>query len=150
MQVKLETYIAAKNVAAINGLIDEITSEQRPLNESKPIINYLATHLKQLDNSSTLAVCEHAISKLRSRQLQFDEEDCLFKKEMAEVLVARQEYEQAARTLESINIEHTNRQVSSHEKAELWLQIAENWFEFDDSVNAEKYISKAAHVMHLV
>lgn len=37
-----------------------------------------------------------------------------------------------------------------HEKADLWLTIAENWFNFDDSVNAEKFINKAAHVMHLV
>jgi len=29
------------------------------------------------------------------------------------------------------------------------LTIAENWFAFDDSLNAEKYINKAAHVMHL-
>lgn len=109
MQPKLEVYIANKNVPGIIGLIDELVNESKLLNESKPIINYLATHLNQLDNTSTLAVCEHAIQKLRSRQLQFDEEDCLFKKEMAEVLTARDEFEQAARTLESINIEHTNR-----------------------------------------
>lgn len=69
---------------------------------------------------------------------------------MAEVLTAREDYEKAARTLESINLDHTNRVVQPHEKAEVWLTIAETWFEFDDSVNAEKYVNKAAHVMHLV
>lgn len=33
---------------------------------------------------------------------------------------------------------------------DLWLQIADNWFDAEDSVNAEKYINKAAHIMHLV
>jgi COP9 signalosome complex subunit 4 len=47
-------------------------------------------------------------------------------------------------------LEHTNRVVSPHEKAETWLTIAEAWFEYDDSVNAEKFVNKAAHVMHLV
>lgn len=82
--------------------------------------------------------------------MQFEEEDTLFKKEMAEVLTAREDYEKAARTLESINLEHTNREVKPHEKADVWLTIAETWFEYDDSINAEKFINKAAHVMHLV
>jgi hypothetical protein len=47
-------------------------------------------------------------------------------------------------------LEHTNRAVSPNEKAETWLSIAEAWFEFDDSINAEKYVNKTAHVMHLV
>lgn len=69
---------------------------------------------------------------------------------MADVLSARQDYEKAAHVLESINLEHTNRNVSAHEKVDMWLNIADLWFEFDDSVNAEKFINKAAHIMHLV
>ena len=30
------------------------------------------------------------------------------------------------------------------------MQIAEYWFEDDDAVNAEKYINKAAHIIHRV
>jgi len=69
---------------------------------------------------------------------------------MAEVLTAREDYEGAAKVLETINLEQTNRVVAPNEKADIWLSIAENWFSFDDSVNAEKFINKAAHVMHLV
>jgi len=31
-----------------------------------------------------------------------------------------------------------------------WLTISEYWFDAGDSVNAEKYINKAAHIMHHV
>ena len=68
---------------------------------------------------------------------------------MAEVLTARDEHEQAARVLEAINLEQSNRVINPSEKADVWLSIAENWFEADDSVNAEKYINKCAHIMHL-
>ncbi len=34
------------------------------------------------------------------------------------------------------------------EKADIWLMIADHWFEAEDSVNAETYINKAAHIMH--
>ena len=40
--------------------------------------------------------------------------------------------------------------MTYREKAETWLDIADKWFEDDDSVNAEKYINKAAHIMHHV
>ena len=37
--------------------------------------------------------------------------------------------------------------MTEKEKAEVYVQIAEYWFEEDDAVNAEKYINKAAHVI---
>jgi COP9 signalosome complex subunit 4 len=69
---------------------------------------------------------------------------------VAEIYAARQDFEKAARTLEKINVENVNRQVSNDEKGQLYVQIAEYWFEFDDAVNAEKFINKAAHIIHLV
>jgi hypothetical protein len=32
----------------------------------------------------------------------------------------------------------------------VYVTIAEYWFEDDDAVNAEKFINKAAHIMHHV
>ena len=96
-----------------------------------------------------MEISDYAIKKLKNRQLHFEEEDTIFKKEMAEVLTARDDNELAAKTLESINLEQSNREIKPAEKADVWLSIAENWFEADDSVNAEKFINKCAHVMHL-
>lgn len=39
--------------------------------------------------------------------------------------------------------------MSDDEKVETYVQIAEYWFEDDDAVNAEKFINKAAHFVHL-
>jgi len=40
--------------------------------------------------------------------------------------------------------------VDADEKVETSVQIAEIWLEDDDAVNAEKFINKAAHYVHLV
>jgi COP9 signalosome complex subunit 4 len=40
--------------------------------------------------------------------------------------------------------------VNPQEKSEIYIQIAEYWFEDEDAVNAEKFINKAAHVVHMV
>jgi len=31
------------------------------------------------------------------------------------------------------------------DKVDIWLSIADHWFDADDSVNSEKYINYAAH-----
>ena len=74
--------------------------------------------------------------------------DTIFKRELAEIHSARDQFTEAARAMESINLEQTNREVSYADKADVWLTTAEYWFSADDSVNAEKFINKAAHIMH--
>lgn len=86
---QLEQLFASKNAQGINEVIDQLVQDSVPLSDSKPMIGLIASSLSKLDNSSTLAVAEHAINKLRNRQLQFEEEDTTFKREMAEVLTAR-------------------------------------------------------------
>ena len=72
------------------------------------------------------------------------------KKQVSEVFAAKREFDKAARILEKINLENINRDVENDEKAQVYVQIAEYWFEDDEAVNAEKYINKAAHIMHYV
>lgn len=55
----------------------------------------------------------------------------------------------AARTLEKINLENTNRVVDANEKVMTYVQIAEHWFEDDEAVNAERYINRANHFLHM-
>ncbi len=71
------------------------------------------------------------------------------KRQVAEIYAAKQDYERAAKTLEKINLENAHRQVDTEEKAQVYVSIAEYWFEDDDAVNAEKFINKAAHIIHL-
>jgi COP9 signalosome complex subunit 4 len=76
--------------------------------------------------------------------------DAKLKQQVAEIHAAWKDFEKAARTLEKINLDNVNRIVSEDEKAALLVQTAEYWFDDDDAVNAEKFINKVAHIMHLV
>lgn len=83
--------------------------------------------------------------------IAFEEEDTHIKREVAEVHAAKKCYDLAAKTLEKINLENANRTVEPDEKALVYIQTAEYWFEDDgDAVNAGKFIDKAAHIIHLV
>lgn len=68
---------------------------------------------------------------------------------MSEIHSAKKDYSSAAKLLEKINIESGNRQVAPDDKVDICVTIAEYWFEDDEAVNAEKFINKAAHFVHL-
>ena len=69
--------------------------------------------------------------------------DSLFKREKADIFIAKEQHEVAARTLESINTRDGSLELV--ERVDIWLSIADCWFDADDSVNSEAYINKAAH-----
>ena len=114
---------------------------------SRPVIGAISAGLGKLNNDQAMAVGSYAIERLAARQVTFEEEDTSIKKQVAEIHAARKDFDKAARVLERINLES---QSSEDERAALLIQIAELWFEDDDAVNAEKFINRAAHVMHLV
>lgn len=65
----LDNLFAQKNVEAIKQMVDFYVQESVPLGDSKIVIAHLAKNLNKLDNTSCLAVAEHAINKLRTRQI---------------------------------------------------------------------------------
>ncbi len=77
-------------------------------------------------------------------------QDANIKKEVAEIHAAKKDYDRAAKVLEKINLDNSHRTIDADEKAQTYVTIAEYWFEDDDAVNAEKFINKAAHIMHHV
>lgn len=56
----------------------------------------------------------------------------------------------AAKILAKINLENAHRNVDADEKASVYVTIAEHWLQAGDAVNAETFINKSAHIIHLV
>ena len=69
---------------------------------------------------------------------------------MSKVHAAKKNFSQAAQILERVKIESTTKIYTADEKVDICVTICEYWFEDDEAVNAEKYINKAAHFVHLV
>lgn len=119
---------------------------------SKGVLSWLAREeFAKLNNDAGLDIGQHLVDLIAStRNIALEEEDASIKKLLAEIYAAKNDNEKAARTLEKINLENTTREISADEKADVYVQIAEYWFSEDDAVNAEKYINKAAHIIHQV
>ncbi len=70
--------------------------------------------------------------------------------EVSDVHSANEDYDLAAKILAKINLENAHRNVDADEKAQVYITIAEYWIKDGDAVNAETFINKSAHIMHLV
>jgi tetratricopeptide (TPR) repeat protein len=130
-----------------------VLREEVPTTVSKPVISWFAKEeLKKLSLDSALEIGLYAIESINAhRHIAFEEEDAAIKREVAEIHAAKKDYDKAAKILEKINLENAHRNVDADEKVQVYVKIAEYWFEDDgDAVNAEKYINKAAHIMHHV
>mmetsp|Transcript_2733 Transcript_2733/g.2586 ORF Transcript_2733/g.2586 Transcript_2733/m.2586 type:complete len:148 (+) Transcript_2733:193-636(+) len=113
-------------------------------------MGHCSSLIPQLNNDQAMDIGMYAIDKIGGRIVSFEEEDGSFKKQVAEIFAAKKEFDKAARLLEKINLENTNRNILEDEKVDVFVQIAEHWFEDQDAVNAEKFINKAAHYVHMV
>jgi COP9 signalosome complex subunit 4 len=143
---------ATKNIQSCNRALEFLMRDDVAPQVSKAVINwFVINQFKDLNNDDCLSTGTYLVDLFAaSRNIAFEEEDARVKKEVADIHSARSNNEQAARMLEKINLENTSREVSPDEKAQIYVQIAELWFEEDDAVNAEKFINKAAHIIHLV
>lgn len=107
---------------------------------------HIAESLSNFDNQTTLDFATKAVEILKPRQYNFDSEDTALKREIAEVLSARDEFDEAAKVLETILVDQSDK--SYKEKVDIWLLIAENWFQVGEPMSAEKFVNKAAFLMH--
>lgn len=73
MEGKIDKLIKDKKIGDLNKLIDELSNETYPVNDSKPALTHMSTKMGELSAASCTEVCEHAILVLKNRQQPFIE-----------------------------------------------------------------------------
>jgi hypothetical protein len=59
--------LKAVDVKAIKALIDEQCSEAVPVNDSKPVIMYLASKMAEIDSNTCVEISSYAVGAIKSR-----------------------------------------------------------------------------------
>ena len=98
--------------------------EEVPPQVSKAVISWFSqSKLSDLSNDNGLQVGLHLIELFNAhRNIALEEEDVKVKREVASIYIAKHNNEQAAKTLEKINLENSSRQdVTPDEKAEIYV-----------------------------
>ena len=71
MEAKIDKLFKEVDIKSLKSLIDQQCSEDIPINDSKPVILYIANKMADVDSNTCTQIASYAIGALRSRQQPF-------------------------------------------------------------------------------
>jgi len=109
------------------------------------------TALSNLNDSSIkIQVGRHALQALATRVVSFEEQDAALREIVAESYQAEEAYLDAAKVLQGIQLESSQRKVSDADKIKLWIRICRLYLEEDDTLGAESFLNRAKNLIYRV
>ncbi|KAK1972637.1 PCI domain-containing protein [Colletotrichum sublineola] len=116
------------------------------------LASFIAT-LRELKNDGLwIAVGNHTLSQLAAgaQASSFLDQAAAVRELVAEAHENNEDFLNAARTLAEIPLDGSQRKVTNDDKARVWVRIARNYLEVDDTTAAETYVNKLKNIMHTV
>lgn len=102
------------------------------------------------DPSTRRQVLENSLEQLQPRVLSFEEQASSLRIQLASLLEAEEEWNEAAQVLYAIPLDSGHRNVSDHFKLSIYMRIVRLLLEGDDPVAADIYLKRASMVIHSV
>ncbi|RAL07289.1 PCI domain-containing protein [Aspergillus homomorphus CBS 101889] len=122
--------------------LDSILSESLSIVAARPLLDHFITILRPLPSPTKITVGQHAVTLLQSRSTSVEEQDAAIREILADAYEAEEEYIAAARALQGIHIDSSQRQVPEAAKVRLWIRIVRLYLEEDETTAAEAVLGR--------
>ncbi|OJJ98240.1 hypothetical protein ASPACDRAFT_1903218 [Aspergillus aculeatus ATCC 16872] len=126
----------------LTAYLDSILSESLSIVAARPLLDHFVTLLRPLPSETKIAVGQHAVTLLQSRSTSVEEQDASIREILADAYEAEEDYIAAARALQGIHIDSSQRQVTDLSKVRLWIRIVRLYLEEDDTTSAEAVLNR--------
>lgn len=129
---------------ALNAIeyVDALVNSNVGIIALRPLLTTLIQSLLNHPAEVQVQVGAHIVEALQPQIVSFQEQDALVRHILATGYEATEEYTLAAKTLQGIDLDSTQRQVSDRQKVEVLIRIVRNFLEDDDTVAAESGLNK--------
>ncbi|BCS21236.1 PCI domain-containing protein [Aspergillus puulaauensis] len=122
--------------------LDSVLSEDLSIVASRPILDSFIATLRQLSSETQIKVGQHAVTLLQSRSTSVEEQDAQIREILADAYEEEEEFIAAAKALQGIHIDSSQRLVSDSAKVRLWIRIVRLYLEEDDTTSAEAFLNR--------
>ncbi|KAL4744164.1 signalosome subunit 4 [Aspergillus similis] len=122
--------------------LDSVLSEDLSIVAARPILDSFIYTLRKLTSETQIKVAQHTVNLLQSRSASIEEQDAQIREILADAYEAEEEYIAAAKALQGIHIDSSQRLVSDSAKVKLWIRIVRLYLEEDDTTSAEAFLNK--------
>ena len=124
--------------------IDSILSESLGIVAARPLLTSSVRAIEELqDAEMKIEIGRRALQTLEARVASFEEQDASLRKLLAASYQEQDEFTEAAKVLQGMQIESSQRKMSDNDKVEHWITICRLYMEDGDMTNAESYLNRA-------
>ena len=122
--------------------IDAVLSSSIGIVNSRPLITSVIQLLHSAPADAQVKVGSHLATAFQSQTASFEEQDAVVREILAKGYEAEEEYTAAAKALQGINLDTTQRAVSDVAKVEMGIRIVRYYLEDDDTLSAETALNR--------
>lgn len=138
----------SSNLAAF---IDSVLGESLGIVAARPLLGSAVEAIKSLSSSEAqIEVGTHALQILEPRVVSFEEQDAMIREIMADAYTEQEDFIDAAKMLQGIQLESSQRKISDDAKVRTWMRICRLYIEEDDTTSAESYLNRAKNLLYKV
>jgi COP9 signalosome complex subunit 4 len=131
-----------EHAANLTAYFDTLLSSSLGIIAVRPLVATLVDSLKTAPSEVKVKVGSHIAEALQPQLASYEEQDARIREILADGYEAEEEYTAAAKALQGIHLDTTQRQVSDRSKVEIWIRIVRCFLEEDDTVSAETALNK--------
>ena len=142
---------ASSRPSNLSAFIDSILSESLSIVAARPLLGSAVKAISCLeDTDAKISVGTQALQTLTSRVVSFEEQDAAIRELMADAYQEQEDFIEAAKMLQGIQLESSQRKISDDSKVRTWIRICRLYIEEDDTTTAESYLNRAKNLLYKV
>ena len=131
--------------------IDSVLGESLGIVAARPLLGSAIEAITSLSNSEVrIEVGTHALQVLEPRVVSFEEQDAHIREIMADAYTEQEDFIDAAKMLQGIQLESSQRKIPDDVKVKTWMRICRLYIEEDDTTSAESYLNRAKNLLYRV
>ncbi|KAL8798002.1 MAG: hypothetical protein Q9182_007032 [Xanthomendoza sp. 2 TL-2023] len=150
-QIQTSSRASNKFSADLGAFVDSVLGENLGVVAARPLLGAAVESIKALqDPDAKIQAGTTALRSLEPRIELFEEQDAQLREMLADTYQAQEEYIEAAKILQGIQLESSQRRVSDDQKVDTWMRICRLYLEEDDTTSAESYLNRAKNLRHQI
>ena len=137
--------------ANLAAFIDSILGESLGIVSARPLLGNYVEALKNLEDPGIKTETgQHSLQVLEPRVVSFEDQDASIREIVADAFQSQENYIEAAKVLQGIQLESSQRNISDDVKVQTWIRICRLYLEEDDTTSAETYLNRAKTLLYKV
>ena len=131
--------------------IDSILGDAIGIVSARPLLSAAVDFVGSIQDAEIkVSTGTHALQALEPRRVSFEEQDSKLRETLADAYQEQEEFLEAAKMLQGIQLESSQRVVSDDSKVRIWIRICRLFLEEDDTTSAETYLNRAKNLLYKI